>query len=128
MSTQYALHYSHNTFYYGAESEEMQQVFQSANLHLLDVVLLTLQCLAANKPRSVVFLDEFAKICFTNEPVCVPSSEHYRAASSVYFSVRKHLRDTYEALLHKPQIPEFNLIRYAFGTNKQSLAVVIQPL
>lgn len=120
------LHYSYNNFYYGTSAEELQLILSSAGLSVLDVVLIAYVCLDASQQGKYVFLDEFAKRCFTALPAAVPNAAHYKAASTIYFSVRRHLKDSSGVSAQEKTIPAFILQNYAFGTNKQSLAVAIQ--
>ena len=122
------LHYNHHNFYYGADASQLQAVLSSASVNILDVVLLAFKCLRANKPRTLIFFDEFAKMCFTVLPTCVPTKEHYRAAAIIYFSIRKHLADAFGVSAQDKNTIAFNLVNHAFGKNKQSLIVTVKPI
>lgn len=126
LTTPLLIHYSaNNKDFTGIDISSLQESI-GKNINVLDVVLLAYQCLAGQYPGKT-FVDEFARLYHQSTTLSGPTHRQYNAANCVYFGVKQHVKNALGLTL-PGTFPKFRITFYAFGQNKQTFAIVIEPL
>lgn len=113
--------------YLGGNTTLHQAALSRQSVHLLDVVLLAYTCLSINSPIGNDFVPAFMELCRRKRRVQELDDGSYSSALYVYVSVKKHIADLFGQVNYN-QIPKFSVVNYAYGANKQSLRIIIQPV
>ncbi len=120
------IHYDHSTFFYYGSIDLYQEQLKTLGLHIFDVVLLAYICLEADS--TLVFSEEFTKLCYTVNCYNMLQRGHHHTASLIYFSVKNHIRSRIGIDAGSGQLRKFKLDNYVYGRNKQTMSVFIQPV